>query len=66
MIQLTDEYREIAKEYKKVFGYAVPLSMIPPVTDMPTLINNIRICITSKEDNLLEMYGVEYSEEDYL
>lgn len=64
MIQLTDEYRAIAKEYKKTFGYGVPLSMIPPTTEMPDLIANIEKCIAEKKDNLLEIYGVEISEGD--
>lgn len=41
MIQIADEYREIAKKYKKEFGYVVPLSMIPPTTEMLDLITNI-------------------------
>lgn len=64
MIQITDEYRAIAKEYKKEFGYGVPLSMIPPTTEMSDLIANIKKCITEKNDNLLELYGVKMSEGD--
>ena len=63
MIQLTDEYRAIAKEYKKTFGYGVPLSMIPPTTEMPDLVANIEKCI---ENNLLEIYGVKINEGDLL
>ena len=33
MIELTEEYKAIAKEYRKVFGYGVPLSMIPPTAE---------------------------------
>lgn len=66
MIQLTDEYRAIAKEYKKTFGYGVPLSMIPPTTEMPDLVANIEKCIENKSDNLLEIYGVKINEGDLL
>ena len=64
MIQITDEYREVAKRYKKEFGYGVPLSMIPPTTEMPDLISNIEKCIAEKKDSLLEMYGVKVNEGD--
>lgn len=64
MIQITDEYREVAKKYKKEFGYSVPLSMIPPTTEMPDLIKNIEKCIVEKKDSLLEMYGVKLNEGD--
>lgn len=64
MIQITDEYRAIAKEYKKVFGYGVPLSMIPPTTEMPDLIANIEKCVAEKKDSLLEIYGVNMNEGD--
>ena len=64
MIQVTDEYRAIAKEYKKVFGYGVPLSMIPPTTEMPDLIENIEKCIAEKKDSLLEIYGIKIEEGD--
>lgn len=65
MIQVTDEYRVIAKEYKKIFGYGVPLSMIPPTAEMPDLIANIEKCIAEKKDNLLEIYGVKADEGDF-
>lgn len=66
MIQITDEYKKIAKEYRKVFGYNVPLSMIPPTTDMPTLMENIQKCIEQEKDILLELYGVECDEGELL
>lgn len=64
MIQLTDEYKKVAQEYRKVFGYSVPLSMIPPTTDMPTLIDNIKKCISQKEDILLDLFEIECNEND--
>lgn len=62
MIQITDEYRAVAKEYKEIFGYGVPLSMIPPVVEMSDLIANIEKCIEKKEDNLLDIYGVKITD----
>ena len=58
MIQITDEYIAIAKEFKKVFGYGVPLAMIPPTADMDEFIRNVRKCIDEKKDDLLEQYHV--------
>lgn len=63
MIEITDEYRKIAQEYRKIFGYNVPLSMIPPTTDMITLLENIQKCINQKEDILLKLYNVECNKE---
>jgi hypothetical protein len=64
MIQLSEEYKVIAKEYKKKFGYGVPLRMIPPTTETGDLILKIKECIDSGEDKLLEMYGVSLQEAD--
>lgn len=66
MIQLTDEYRAVAKEYKKAFGYGVPLSMIPPTTQTADLINKIKECVADGKDTLLEKYGVNINEGDIL
>ena len=66
MIQLTDEYRAIAKEYKKKFGYGVPLSMIPPTTETSDLIKNIEKCIEDNLDTLLEIYDVRVEEGDLI
>lgn len=41
MIKITDEYREVAKEYRKMFGYGVPLSMIPPTVDIDEFIKRV-------------------------
>lgn len=59
MIQLTDEYKEAAKRFKKKFRYGVPLSMIPPVIETPDLIKRINECIESGKDDLLESFGVK-------
>ena len=64
MITLTDEYKAVAKEYKKIFGYGVPLRMIPPTTDTNDLISKIKDCINSGKDNLLEAYGISLEETD--
>lgn len=66
MIELTDEYRAIAKQFRKKFGYGVPLSMIPPVAETFDLISKIRECIESEKDDLLERYNVEVTEGDLL
>lgn len=66
MIQLTDEYREAAKKYKKTFGYGVPLSMIPPIVETKDLIKSIEECIESGEDRLLEIYKVDVNEGDLI
>jgi len=62
MIKITDEYREVAKEYRKMFGYGVPLSMIPPTVDMPDLLSKIKRCISENKDTLLEMYGIKIND----
>lgn len=66
MIELTDEYRAIAKEYKKAFGYGVPLAMIPPTTETADLIAKIKECISDNKDDLLEKYGVVINEGDLI
>ncbi|MBS5549056.1 MAG: hypothetical protein KHX40_07665 [Oscillospiraceae bacterium] len=64
MIELTEEYKAIAKEYRKVFGYGVPLSMIPPTAETEDLIRKIKDCIKDGKDSLLSHYGVEIKEGD--
>ncbi len=64
MIELTEEYRAIAKEFKKKFGYGVPLSMIPPTTDTSDLILQIEECISNGVDDLLQRYNVSLEEGD--
>lgn len=59
MIELTDEYREAAKEFKKTFGYGVPLSMIPPTVTTNELISRIKECISTKKDDLLSDYQLD-------
>lgn len=59
MFEYTNEYKEISKQFRKTFGYGVPLSMIPSTVIMSDLIENIQKCIDNKEDNLLEMFGVQ-------
>lgn len=66
MIELTDEYKKIAMEYKKKFGYGVPLRMIPPTAATSDLIAKIKECIDSGEDNLLSLYGVSIEETDLI
>lgn len=66
MIELTNEYREIAKCYKKMFGYGVPLSMIPPITEMTDLIAKIQECLDEEADTLLEKLGVKIDAHDLL
>ncbi len=62
MIQITDEYREVAKQFKRKFGYGVPLSMIPPITETSDLINRLKECINNDNDDLLESFGVKVDE----
>ncbi len=62
MIKITDEYREVAKEYRKLFGYGVPLSMIHLTVDMPDLLSKIKRCILENKDTLLEMYGIKIND----
>lgn len=66
MFELTDEYRAIAKEYKRLFGYGVPLSMIPPTIETSDLISKIKECVCEQNDNLLEKYGVTVDEYDLM
>lgn len=66
MIEITEEYLQVAKEFKKKFGYGVPLSMIPPVSDTPTLIINIKECIENNKDDLLKRYNVSYGKDHLL
>lgn len=63
MIEFNNEYKEASKKFRKVFGYSVPTSMIPPTTDNATLIKYIEECISEGKDTLLEKYGVEIDEE---
>ena len=58
MIELTDEYRAAAKEFRVKFGYGVPLAMIPPITKTEDLIEKIKDCVESGRDNLLDRYNV--------
>lgn len=64
MIELTEKYRAIAKEYRKAFGYGVPLSMIPPTVEIDDLISQIKDCVERGKDDLLTHYGVEIKEGD--
>lgn len=66
MIELNDEYRAVAKDFRKKFGYGVPLSMIPPVTETPDLIRNLKECIVSGKDDLLERYNVAVGDGDFI
>jgi len=66
MIELTEEYRSAAKEFRKSFGYGVPLSMIPPVTETLDLIKNLKECIANNKDDLLERYSVTVGESDFI
>ena len=66
MFEYTDEYKEIAREFRKTFGYGVPLSMIPYTVNTSDLIDKIDICISNKKDTLLEMYGVSEEDDDIL
>lgn len=59
MIIPNDEYRAVAKHFKKQFGYGVPLDMIPMTADMNELIRNIEECVTNAHDDLLSRYGVD-------
>jgi hypothetical protein len=61
LIVLDDEYKKVAAEFKKVFGYGVPLSMIPPVETNENLIKNLKKCIEQKKDLLAEIYNWDYS-----
>lgn len=66
MIELTEDYRAIAKEFKKKFGYGVPLSMIPPTTNTADLVLQIKECISKGQDDLLQRYNVFLEEGDLL
>jgi len=57
MIQLTDEYRKYSNEFKKIFGYGVPLAMIPRKETTENLIENLVKCIEEKKDILPDVYG---------
>lgn len=65
MIELTDEYRESARKFRKNFGYGVPLKMIPSKTDTQELIKLIDLCVVNNKDDLLEKLGV-IDKEEYL
>lgn len=65
MIEITDEYRAVAKQFKKVFGYGIPLSMIPPTVNMVDLINNIKECVETRNDDLLQRFGVVLGEDEF-
>lgn len=62
MIELTEKYKAVAKEYRKVFGYGVPLSMIPPTIETDDLIRKIKDCVERGKDDLLSQCGVEIQE----
>lgn len=66
MIEVTEEYRKIAQIYKNNFGYGVPLSMIPPTTEMSDLIAKIQECIDEGEDTLLDKFGISVGENDLI
>lgn len=58
MVQITEEYRQYNKKFKEVFGYGIPLNMIPPTASTEDLIKQIRDCIENKKDNLLDKFSV--------
>ncbi len=64
MIELIGEYRTVTKEFKKKFGYGVPSSMIPPITDTADLILQLKECISNGVDDLLQRYNVFFEEGD--
>lgn len=66
MIVPNDEYRAVARRFKKLFGYGVPLDMLPMTADMDELIRNIEDCIARQTDDLLPRYGVDTSRTDIL
>ena len=45
-----------------LFGYGVPLSMIPPVVETSELIRQIKVCVEDKKDTLLQFFDVEINE----
>lgn len=65
MVQLTEEYMNISREFRKTFGYGVPLSVIPPTVGTDDLIEKIKECIDKKEDKLLEIYGIHFEKGKY-
>ena len=64
MIELTEEYRTAAEKFRKIFGYGVPLSMIPPITETSDLIMHLEECVNNNKDDLLERYDVILEEGD--
>ena len=66
MILPNDEYRATAKRFKKLFGYGVPLDMLPMTADMDELIRNIEDCIARQKDDLLSKYGIDENRTDIL
>ena len=63
MIQFNDELKEASKQFRKKFGYSVPMAMIPPTTDNATLIRYLEECIETKKDDLLERFNVEVNDQ---
>lgn len=63
MIELTDEYRNAARDFRKKFGYGVPLKMVPATTTTQELIDVLQFCINSDKDILLEKLGVSINDE---
>lgn len=66
MIQLNDELKEISKQFRKKFGYSVPMAMIPPTTDNVTLVKYIKECIENNKDDLLEKFGVRVNDKSLI
>lgn len=58
MIKLTDDYRAAARAFKKLFGYGVPLRMIPPTETTEGLVKNIHRCLDLRKDVLREIYHI--------
>lgn len=59
MIELTDEYKQIAAQFKLAFGHGVPLAIVPDSETTDQLIANIRRCLTAGEDQLERIYGYD-------
>lgn len=48
----------IVRQYKALFGHAIPYDLIPEIISEDEILENVKKCVEYRSDNLLELLGV--------
>ncbi len=50
---------EMARKYHEKFGHAIPFYLLPETVSETSIFENVKKCLESGEDNLLELLGIQ-------